>query len=264
MQSRGKQASWIFNPKITIIVATYNAEKHLSECIESILTQSYKAYELFLIDGNSTDDTVNIIQTYSDKISYFISEPDSGIYDAWNKALLKAKGDWIVFIGADDVLHFDAFEVVIRHIINHPMQKKLEFVSSKIELVNEELSLIRIVGEPWVWSQFKRKMITWHVGAFHSKYLFKKYGIFDSTYKISGDYELLLRAKDKLITSFVDKTIVKMRLGGISDVRLHQASKETYHAKMKNEILSPYEGMLWTFVDSVRLTIRALTGRRNF
>ncbi|MCX6214050.1 glycosyltransferase family 2 protein [Spirosoma sp.] len=245
-------------PLVSIISAVYNAEKYLEESILSITTQSYKNFEYIIIDGGSSDNTLNIIRKYQDKITYWISEPDGGIYDAWNKGLEKCNGEWIAFIGADDLLYSNSLQVYIEHIIQHPQRLELEFVSSLIELVDENLVPIRLVGESWEWSRFKKSMTTWHVGMFHSKNLFLKYGVFDSTYKVSGDYELLLRPKDKLIASFINQPTAKMRTGGISNILLLKASTETYKAKVKNGVISTTKGILLALIDRLRLTYRKL------
>ncbi|QMW01848.1 glycosyltransferase family 2 protein [Spirosoma foliorum] len=244
------------SPKITIITAVYNAEKYLDSCISSILNQTYKNFEYIIIDGGSTDSTLSIIKKYQNQLTHWVSEPDKGIYDAWNKGLAKASGDWIAFVGADDQLYPDALYSYVQHIVHHPNQNMLDFVSSRIELVNMDLSLIEVVGETWEWERFRHQMITWHVGTFHSKQLFIKYGFFDTEYKISGDYELLLRAKNQLVTSFIDKITAKMRVGGVSSVNLFKASSETYRAKIKNDAISLVKGNLLMVFDKLRLFIR--------
>ena len=240
-------------PLVSIITAVYNAENYLADCIVSVLSQSYKNFEYILIDGGSTDDTVNIIKQYQHKLAYWSSEPDKGIYDAWNKGLAVAKGEWIAFVGADDLLYPDALQTYMEHIIVHPKRYELEFVSSRIQLIKDDLSFVRIVGAPWDWDRFKLDMITWHVGCLHSKRLFETYGLFNSMYRTSGDYELLLRPKDKLITSFVDKVTVRMRVGGISNRMLYTAIKETYHAKVQNKVVSPLHGWVFTYIDNIRV-----------
>lgn len=89
---------------VSIIIVTYNAANHLKACLESIVMQSYPALELVVIDGSSTDGTVEIIKSYSDPIHFWSSEPDKGIYDAMNKGLKHISGDWVYFLGADDFL----------------------------------------------------------------------------------------------------------------------------------------------------------------
>ena len=91
-------------PLVSIIIVTYNAEKHLANCLKSIQEQSYPNLEVIVIDGKSTDNTVDIIKHFSSVVSFWISEPDGGIYDAMNKGLEHIHGDWVYFLGADDVL----------------------------------------------------------------------------------------------------------------------------------------------------------------
>lgn len=258
--SNEPQVTKIKLPLVTVITAVYNAEKYIEECILSVLGQTYDRFEYILIDGGSTDKTVDIIKRYQGKVAYWVSEPDNGIYDAWNKAVLASKGAWLVFVGADDVLYPDAIQKYITHITEHPRQHELDFVSSQIELVKDDLAPIRIVGEAWQWDLFRTNMITWHVGCFHAKHLFDRYGMFDPSYKICGDYELLMRPKDKLVTSYIAQTTVKMRAGGVSNVSLSQAIDETYRAKIKNGIVNPVEGNIFRIIDKVRIYVREKYG----
>lgn len=243
----------VLNPQVTVITAVYNAEKYLDDCIQSILNQNYKGFEYIIIDGGSTDGTVDIIKKYQDQLGYWVSEPDQGVYDAWNKGLSMAKGKWIAFVGADDLLYPDALQTYMQHITTHPKQDELEFISSRIEWVNEDLSLIRVVGDAWSWDRFRKEMCTWHVGCFHSMDLFKKYGVFDPAYKVSGDYELLLRPKDELVTSFIDHITVRMRIGGVSSKHLYKALDETFRAQIKNGAISFIRGRLLSIVGKLRL-----------
>ena len=246
-------------PKVSIITAVYNAEKYLNDCIKCVLNQSYKNFEYIIIDGGSKDSTLDIIKQYQDQLGYWTSEPDQGIFDAWNKGLAVAKGEWIAFIGADDLLHPDALQTYVQHIVEHPKQHELEFVSSQAELVNYDLTPIRVIGSAWSWDIFKKEMCTWHVGCFHSKSLFAKYGHFDPEYKVSGDYELLLRPKDQLITSHIDRVTVKMRAGGNSIKRHSEGIDETYRAKIKHGAIPATKGHLLRFIDKLRLFSRRFT-----
>ena len=94
----------------SIIIATYNAAKYLETALQSVFSQTVNDYELILIDGGSKDGTVEIIKKHQDRIAYWVSEKDQGIYDAWNKGVEQAKGDWVLFIGSDDTLVPDALE----------------------------------------------------------------------------------------------------------------------------------------------------------
>ena len=91
-------------PLISIVVSVFNGADTLQQCIDSVTDQTYPAVELIVIDGGSTDGTREILLRNASKLAYWVSEPDRGIYHAWNKALVHAQGDWISFLGADDYL----------------------------------------------------------------------------------------------------------------------------------------------------------------
>ncbi|GAB2520352.1 glycosyltransferase family 2 protein [Spirosoma aerophilum] len=245
-----------YNPLISIIIAVYNGERYVGGAIESIINQNYTNYELIIIDGGSTDNTTKVISTYSKHIKYTISEPDKGIYDAWNKGLKVASGKWISFLGSDDSYYPNALKAYVDFIGNLPEKDSLEFVSSKIDLVNSEMKIIETVGEAWEWERFKHKMITWHVGSFHSRELFTKYGMFDDSYKISGDYEFLMRPKNRLRAAYLPYSTVMMRTGGVSTTLLFKAIDETYRAKVKNELLSRYTTPLLVLNNKIKLSIK--------
>ncbi|MGF7216826.1 glycosyltransferase involved in cell wall biosynthesis [Spirosoma lacussanchae] len=253
-----------YNPLISIIIAVYNGGAYLKDALDSIIQQEYKNLEILVIDGGSTDNTLEIINSYKKFIKYTISERDNGIYDAWNKGIRAASGEWIAFIGADDILYPHAYQAYVSHIANLDVKNTLEFVSSRIDLVDNDLNKIETVGLPWNWYDFKKKMITWHVGTLHSKALFAKYGLFNPNYKISGDYELLLRPKRDLIASYVPVVTVMMRSGGVSNTLFYKAIDETYRAKIQNGIFNPYLGTLLKYNNKVKLFVKLFLIRIGF
>ncbi|MXV52123.1 glycosyltransferase [Pedobacter sp. HMF7647] len=202
-------------PKISIIIATYNAGSFIERALQSVLDQKYPNTELIVIDGNSKDDTVSKIRKFEDGIAYWVSEPDKGIYDAWNKGVDKATGDWTMFLGADDLLVPGAIKDYVEFLKG--VGKEVDYVSSRIEMIDENDTTIRIKGWPWEWPMFLKEMTVAHPGSLHSKRLFEKYGRFDTSYKITGDYEFLLRPGKELKTAYYDKVQVKMSEGGASD-----------------------------------------------
>lgn len=244
------------NPLISIIIAVYNGDQYLEGALKSIINQDYTRYEIILIDGGSTDNTKKIIDNYKRYIHYTVSEPDNGIYDAWNKGLKVASGKWIAFLGSDDSYYPHALKSYVEFISNHPDKDALEFVSSKIDLVDDNMDTIETVGKPWRWELFKHKMITWHVGCFHAKELFSNYGSFDETYKISGDYELLMRPKSNLKAAYLPSSTVMMRIGGVSTTLLFKAIDETYRAKVKNGLIPKYLAPLLVLNNKVKLSIK--------
>ncbi|GGF12559.1 glycosyltransferase family 2 protein [Flavobacterium limi] len=216
------------NNVITIVTATYNAGKYLEKCLNSIIPQLNNEVELIIIDGGSKDNTIDIIKKYQNHISHFVSEPDKGIYDAWNKGIEKASGNWVMFIGADDQLVPDALESYRQFIYNNGGANDIDLISSKVQMIDENGKTIRIKGWPFLWPMFLKEMTIAHPGALHAKKLFEKYGNYDINYKIVGDYELLLRGKDSLKTLYLDKVSVIMSEGGASDSV--KSIKEQYKA----------------------------------
>lgn len=204
--------------KISIITATYNAGKTLESLIQSIIIQDSDNFEFIIVDGCSKDNTMDIINKYRNYITEWISEPDKGIYDAWNKGVLRASGDWIMFLGADDILLPTALSKYQNFLAMQSNLDSLEYVSSKRQMIDLKGKIIRTGGFPWQWPLFLKEMTVSHPGSLHSKKkLFDIYGVYDIRYRICGDYELLLRAKDKLNAAFMDEVTVKMSEGGASD-----------------------------------------------
>lgn len=203
------------SPEFSIIIATYNVGNSIEKTLLSVFNQSYKNFEVIIIDGASTDDTQNYIEKYKSLLAYYVSEPDKGIYDAWNKGLLQAYGKWVAFLGAGDVYLPEALHHYIGKLSSLP--DSVEFLSSKVAVVDSVGKILFVRGRPWHWPQFLSAMTCAHVGALHSRKLFEKYGYFDSTYRIAGDYEFLMRPRDQLKAAFLPIITVHMMNGGISE-----------------------------------------------
>ena len=201
--------------KITIITASFNSEKYLEDSIKSVISQTGSDDEYIIIDGGSNDSTIDIIRKFDNSITYWVSEKDEGIYDAWNKGLKVATGDWVMFIGSDDFLKPNALKLYKEFISKH-VSKECMYVSSKNEIIDENKKIIRIYGWPWSWKIFKRRNNISHPGSLHSCKLFKKYGVYDKKYKIAGDYELLLRPKENLNAMFLNEITIQVTHGGVS------------------------------------------------
>lgn len=205
-------------PLISIIIAVYNGDKTIQECIDSISQQSYPHKEIIIIDGGSKDGTVNLLKANSEKLNYWISEPDTGIYNAWNKGLAQANGDWICFLGADDFFwNTQVLEQMSEQLAT--LTSEILVAYGQIMLLNNESKPLYLVGEPWVKvkERFKHKMSIPHQAVMHRDSLFKLYGNFDESFSIVGDYELLLRELKAGNASFIPNIIVTgMRQGGIS------------------------------------------------
>ena len=228
-------------PLISVIVAVYNGAKTLQRCIDSVSNQTYLNKELIIIDGGSTDGTIEIIRSNQDKITYWKSEPDNGIYNAWNKALDHVSGDWICFLGSDDYLWKNSvFEEIIPHMIKAESQD-IRMVYGQVAMVTKDDEINYIEGMPWehIWrNAIIDGICTFaHQGMFHHRSLFELYGRFDESFKIIGDYELLIRAfKDGGDAYFMDGLIVAgMQTGGISSNYI-KTVKEIVKARRNNRL----------------------------
>lgn len=205
------------NPLISIVVAVYNRAGTLRQCLESIVNQSLSNIEVIVIDGGSTDGSVEIIREYEDKIRYWSSEPDDGIYDAWNKALLYAVGDWICFVGSDDYFRSTTVLEELCKFIKI-QDSELDFIYSNVMLVTESGQDLFVNGPRWadVNRQLLRGMIVPHPAMLHHRRTFHQGG-FDKSYRIAGDYEFFLREVQTDKVAFAENvTSISMRQGGIS------------------------------------------------
>lgn len=205
--------------KFSIITITYNSEKTLEETIESVLSQSYKNIEYIVVDGDSSDGTIEIVSKYRDKISKFISEPDNGIYDAMNKGLKLATGDVVGILNSDDI-YFD--NNVIEKVVDIFNQTDSDSVYGDLYYVKED-DLTNVVRY-WESSVFEKGSFKqgWHPAHptfFVKKEIYEKYGYFDLSMKVSADFELMLRFLEKynISAKYIPQVIVKMRMGGESN-----------------------------------------------
>ena len=234
-------------PLITVIVSVYNGVETLQQCIDSVCNQTYARKELIVIDGGSKDGSAELIKANSGAIAYWVSEADRGIYNAWNKGLEKANGDWICFIGSDDFLWgSDVFQRLALTLSR--TSSDINVVYGQIMLLSQSGDELLRIGAPWaqVKTRFKQLMSLPHPAVMHRKSLFAQHGNFDESYRIAGDYEMLLRALKTNDALFVpDIVVTGMRQGGISSnpVNNVRALKEVRAAQRKNGLQN--SGWLW-------------------
>jgi glycosyltransferase involved in cell wall biosynthesis len=223
--------------KFPIVTACYNAEETIQETIESVLAQTITCFEFIVVDGASTDKTFEFVKSFEDRfiakrIKFnYLTEPDKGIYDAWNKGLSMASGNWISFLGADDVYLSNALKLYF-DVINNPTYQNYDLAYSIVDVIDGGKVKKRIEGN-WYWKTFSSYMNIAHVGSFHNRAYFVKYGMFDTSYKIAGDYEMLLRAKAELKAVKINTLTVRMADGGISHLQISKAFEETAQAKFE-------------------------------
>ena len=228
----------MINPLITFIIATYNSGKTLNETIESILIQTYNKFEIIIIDGGSTDDTVQIIEKFSNKIKYWISENDRGIAHAFNKGLAVSSGDYINFQGSGDSINSSSAlsEIFLERNFEE------DFVIARINRVSAEDSKKVLWTSTKNSPSFNLDSLAWrmsmhHQALFTSKVYFLNYGNFDETLKFSMDYEHLLRSFKFSPTIFTSNVIFSnWRKDGIGENKELEIFDEYNLIKHKHKI----------------------------
>ncbi len=209
--------------KVSIITPTYNSEKTLRDTIESVARQTYRDIEHIIIDGGSSDGTKKILKEYRQQLACIVSEKDNGIYDAMNKGIALSTGDIIGILNSDDFYpnsnviadvidgfkrnNCDAVYGNIRYVAPHDMHRTVRFWKSN-------------TYSP---SLLKYGWVPPHPTFFVKKDVYRKFGIFDLRFTISGDYELMIRflKKGKISSLYLNKTLAVMRTGGASEKNMH-------------------------------------------
>jgi len=227
--------------KISIITVVYNNKDTISHAIDSVLNQKYKDIEYIIIDGNSTDGTVDIIDSYGDQIAAFVSEADKGIYDAMNKGIRLATGDVVGILNSDD---FYIDDNVIDRVVKEFEEKGVDSVFADLVYVkpdNLKKYVRRYSSKRFKPSKFAYGWMPAHPTFFVKKTYYDQHGLYKTDYRIAADYELLIRFlhKYKLSYSYIDAVLTVMRLGGVSTSNLKSnwiLNKEILRACHENGI----------------------------
>ena len=230
--------------KISIITATFNSAKTLSQTLESVLKQTYHDYEHIIVDGLSKDNTMEIVKQYEAKYNgklKYISEKDTGIYDAMNKGIKMATGDVIGILNSDDIY---ANEKVLQTIADKFEKTNCDGTYANLIFMDEET-----MSKPKrIWkSPYGKLENGWHPAhptLYLKKEVYDKIGLFNLKYRIVADYDFMIRVmKDKNIKlEYIDEYIVYMRVGGTSTAGLKgyiKNLKESHIALKDNKIKNP-------------------------
>lgn len=226
--------------KITIITVCFNSGKTIEDTIKSVLKQTYNNYEYLIIDGGSSDNTLDIIKSYEDKFNgrlKYISEKDKGIFDAMNKGIKLSTGDIIGFINADDMLKDkDVFNKIINNINNYDgVYSDVLFLDEKLE--NPVRNFIS--------GRYKNNGIFHpaHPSLYLKKEVYNEVGLYNLDYKVASDLDLMLRViNNNYKLNYVKDYFVLMRVGGTSTNGLkgyYKNFKESYRVLKKNKIKFP-------------------------
>ena len=239
-------------PLVTVVTAVFNGRRYIAGCLDSVLAQDYPNIEHIVLDGGSRDGTVDVLRQYDDRIAFWKSESDKGVYDAWNKALREARGEWICFLGVDDEFLPGAITAYMDLAAKNP---DAEYLSSQVSWVHPS-GYERLIGRPWAWAKFSKSMCVAHVGSMHRRSLYQRLGIYDISYRSAADYELLLRASDSLKARYMPITTVMMRAGGVSDDS--KAFAEATRAKIASGRRNKTLAMLELRIANAKFVLRPL------
>ena len=243
--------------KISLITCCYNSEKTITDTFLSIREQSFKNIELIVIDGNSTDNTKDIIQLNIDLIDLYISEKDKGVYDAMNKGIKLSTGDIIGFLNSDD---FFKSPFVLSEIIKTFKTKSADITYGNMHYVKrDDINNIRRL---WVSGQFKEKYfedgwVPGHPTFYAKRSLYERFGAFDLNFKLAADYELMLRFMNQpnLQIEYINKILVVMRLGGLTSGSLKNRYLQNLEIKKswsKNNLRIPKLFMINKFIKKTK------------
>jgi glycosyltransferase involved in cell wall biosynthesis len=232
---------------ITVVTVVRNGEKTLEQTILSVIDQTYTNIEYIVVDGASTDGTLDIIRKYEDRIDYWQSEPDEGIYDAMNKGIDLAMGDFIVLLNSDDWFELDACQKVVE-----AMDKKRYMIYYAIARVLDENGNILYLHGSTINNITKQSIA--HQTCFIAKEIYKEEK-YSTDYKSASDYEFFLRiASKKIELKFIEKILVNYRLGGMSDSIFGQI--ETIKIKYKYRYITYIEYIIRKIYLAIMLLFR--------
>ena len=234
--------------KISIITVSFNSASTIEDTLKSVISQDYKNIEYIVIDGGSTDGTLDILNQYKKNITTIISGPDKGIYDAMNKGVELSTGDVVGILNSDDIYKNNK----VLSLIIDTFTSDIDAVYGDIEYV-DRLNLNKRL-RLWKAGMFKSNSFKWgwmppHPGFFIKKYKYNEFGTYQLGLGSSADYELMLRmiVKHGIKLKYVPEIITKMRMGGVSNKSVYnrlQANKNDRLAWKIND-LNPFWFTIW-------------------
>ncbi len=229
--------------KISIITITYNSEKTLRDTIESVLNQSYQDIEYIVVDGRSSDGTMEIVRSYGDRISKVVSEKDEGLYDALNKGIRMATGDVVGFLHSDDIF---ASGETVKLIAAAFTRFNVDSVYGDLVYV-DQTDTSRIIRF-WRSGKFSRirALTGWmppHPTFYVKRWVYEQYGGFNTTFRIAADYESILRflVRFRIPVFYIPLVLIRMRVGGESNKSVKniiRKSREDIRAMHINGLIS--------------------------
>jgi glycosyltransferase involved in cell wall biosynthesis len=216
------------SPRISVITVVRNGVSIIAGCIESVLAQQIEGMEYIIIDGASIDGTLDIIRRYGDAISVCASEPDQGLYDAMNKGLAHAHGEFVHFLNADD-----------RYVAPDTLRTLLPQLDAgtvcHAQMVYVEASgRRRLLGEPFIRRRELKASRMPQPVMFVPRQMYAAVGSFDTGYRIAADYDMVLRLTQRFPTHFIKQPVTVMHAGGLSYRQPELAFRESMHVARRH------------------------------
>ncbi|MCO4783752.1 MAG: glycosyltransferase [Candidatus Cloacimonetes bacterium] len=249
------------DPLITVITVSYNSESTMADNIQSVLNQSYSNIEHLIIDGGSSDKTRDIVVSNNPK-ARFLSERDNGIYDAMNKGIRLAKGDYIAILNSDD-LYFD--ETIIKKVMDCFIEHSVDVVYGDMQFVDPvDSSKVQSTWRaiPYYSKLFKNSEHPAHPSFFVKKSCYARFGDFKLDFGHTADFEFMMRllAKEKCTSYVLPEPLVKMRLGGASDGSFKVLLKNIYNSyrafKVNDQSITPLYFILRVWIKLKKVIVK--------
>ncbi len=239
----------MFRPRLSIVTVVFNNVRHIERTLESVIRQTYPHIEYIVIDGGSTDGTMDLIRKYADQITCLVSEKDRGIYDAMNKGLALATGDYVLFMNSGDELYQP--ETVANVFTSAP---DADIYYGETEMIDEKGNSLgqrrHAAPEVFTWRSFRYGMCISHQAIYIRRSIT---GPYDLTYELSADIDWIIRAAKKA-TRIVNarQYVAKYLIGGMSKKRHWQSLKERF------SIFTKYYGLLPNLLNHVLIALRLI------
>lgn len=242
--------------KISVISVVYNNARYIGDCIESVAGQSYRDLEHIVVDGGSTDGTLDVIEKHRESVTKWVSEPDDGLYSAMNKGIGMATGDVVGFLHSDD---YYAGRDVIEKVAG-------VFTEREVDSLYGDLVYITKGGDRviryWKSGDYRKGMVNWgwmppHPTFFVKREVYGRYGGFNTNLKVAADYDLILRflGKHGISTHYLPEVLIKMRIGGNSNKSIKniiRKSREDYRAMKENGLPLPVAALFYKNLSKLR------------
>lgn len=212
--------------KVTVVTPVYNGAETIKDCIESVKMQDYDDIEHLIIDGKSTDSTIDIVKQHNVQ---YVSEPDAGIYDAFSKGVRLATGDIVHILNSDDMY---ATPDVISKMVGFIRDNDLDLCHGYVEQINSKNIVVKRIGKESTKEDLLKKVRVAHPSTFIKKNVYQKFGEYSIGFQIAADHEFLLRVWDKINVGFLPIVTTRMRLGGASNSQVKQSYKESLAATL--------------------------------